>query len=155
LAPEIDSASYLPDQAQVRNPRHMKALLAGCRALGVELRPGCACHGFDVQGGRVVVLRTAAGALRAGKFLVASGAGTGGLLESLGGRTGTRPVRGQIVLLTSGPPVLRRILEHGKRYLVPRPDGRVLIGATEEDAGFDKRTTAEAIGELLGFGLSL
>ena len=41
-------------------------------------------------------------------------------------------------------PLLRRIVEHGKNYLVPREDGRVLVGATEEDAGFDTRPTAAA-----------
>jgi len=155
LAPEIERACYLPDQAQVRNPRHLKALLAGCAALGVVLRPGCACHGFEVQGDRVIALQTMAGPIRAGKFLVATGAWTGGLLESLGLQVGVHPVRGQIALLNSGPPVIRRILEHGKRYLVPRPDGRVLIGSTEEDAGFEKRSTAQAIAELLAFGLAL
>ena len=53
------------------------------------------------------------------------------------------------------PGVLHRIIEQSKRYMVPRPDGRVLIGSTEEEAGFDKRTTALGIGELLAFGLSL
>jgi glycine oxidase len=43
----------------------------------------------------------------------------------------------------------------GARYLVPRPDGRVLVGSTEENVGFDKRTTAAAIGELLGFAFTL
>ena len=60
-------------------------------------------------------------------------------------------MRGQIALLNTGCPLLRRIIEQGKRYLVPRPDGRVLVGSTEEDAGFDKRTTAGAIEGLLHF----
>jgi glycine oxidase len=46
-------------------------------------------------------------------------------------------------------------LLQGKRYLVPRPDGLVLVGSTEEDAGFDKRTTAEAIQDLLAFAISM
>jgi glycine oxidase len=41
------------------------------------------------------------------------------------------------------------VLLWGSRYLVPRPDGRVLVGSTEEDVGFEKRTTAAAIAELL------
>jgi glycine oxidase len=155
LAPEFERACFLPELAQVRNPRHVKALLAGCAGLGVELRPGCACHGFEVQGGRVAALQTAQGPLRAGQFLVASGAWTGGLLQPMGWQPAIHPVRGQIALLNTGPPVFRRVLEDGKRYLVPRPDGRVLIGSTEEDVGFDKRNTAQAIGELLAFGVSL
>src|SRR5262249_2356048 len=51
--------------------------------------------------------------------------------------------------------LLRRVVMAGKRYLVPRPDGRVLVGSTEEDAGFDKRTTAGAVGELLNLAFSL
>jgi glycine oxidase len=66
-----------------------------------------------------------------------------------------QPVRGQIVLLNTGDSLVRRILMRGPRYLVPRPDGRVLIGSTEESVGFRKQTTAQAVQSLLAFGLSL
>jgi len=58
-------------------------------------------------------------------------------------------MRGQIALLNPGRPVLRRIINCGPRYLVPRVDGRVLVGSTMEHVGFDTRTTAEGIGGLL------
>jgi glycine oxidase len=63
----------------------------------------------------------------------------------------TPPIKGQIVLLASPPgrPLLRRIVEHGRCYLVPRDDGRILIGATEEDAGFDTRPTAGGVAGLI------
>ena len=67
---------------------------------------------------------------------------SGGLLDGLGVRAPTPPLKGQIVLLRGDRPLLRRIVEHGKNYLVPRDDGRVLVGATEEDAGFDTPTDA-------------
>ena len=53
------------------------------------------------------------------------------------------------------PPILSRILLAGAEYLVPRPDGRLLVGSTEEDAGFDKHSTAEAIAGLLSLGCKL
>ena len=84
--------------------------------------------------------------------LVASGLG---LSRSLGWRPGIHPVRGQIALLNSDVPVLRRILLWGLRYVVPRADGRVLIGSTEEHAGFNKQTTAAAIADLLALGCQL
>jgi len=155
LAADSDRAWLLPDMAQVRNPRHLKALLAGCTGLGVTLRAGCPCLGFAQQGGRVAALHTAAGKLSAGRYVITAGAWSDGLLTPLGWRPGIRPVRGQIVLLNTGMPLLRRVLCAGKRYLVPRPDGRVLVGSTEEDAGFDKRTTAQAVGELLTFAQAL
>ena len=100
-------------------------------------------------------MRTGRGPLHAGKFLLATGAWTESLLEEVGWRPGIRPVRGQIALLQPPTPVLTRVVEYGKRYLVPRPDGRVLVGSTEEDAGFEKQTTAAAIAGLLEFALAL
>jgi glycine oxidase len=149
LSPSLGPAYHLPGMGQLRNPRHLKALLAGCAGWGVRLRPGCPAHGFEQRGGRISAVRTAEGRLEAGRYLVATGAWTDPLLEPLGWRPGIRPVRGQIALLNTGVPLFRRVLLWGPRYLVPRPDGRVLIGSTEEDAGFVKRTTAAAIAELL------
>jgi glycine oxidase len=149
LAPDLDTAYHLPDCAQLRNPRHLKALIAGCQLRGVVLRPGCPALGFVYRGRRVTAARTAAGSLPADRFLVAAGSWTDAVLEPLGYRPGVHPVRGQIALVNPGRPVFRRVLMWGSRYLVPRPDGRVLVGSTEEDAGFDKRTTAAAVGGLL------
>jgi glycine oxidase len=58
------------------------------------------------------------------------------------------PVRGQIVLYRCHSPPFQRILNEGSRYLVPRDDGRVLVGSTEEEVGFDKSTTTEGLAEL-------
>jgi glycine oxidase len=151
LRPGQHFAYFLPRTAQVRNPRHLKALLAWCGQNGVELRPGCPVHSFDRDGAKVASIHTGHGTLSAGQYLLTSGAWSEALLEPLGCRTGIRPVRGQIALLNSSPPLLQRVVEVGKRYLVPRPDGRVLVGSTEEDAGFEKRTTATAIEDLLHF----
>lgn len=155
LAPGLGQALLLPDMAQLRNPRHLKALIAANQSLGVMLMPGCAAHGFIVEKNRVQGVRTSGDILRADHYLVATGAWTDGLLDPLGFRPGIQPVRGQIVLLQPTAPLLKRLLLWGARYLVPRPDGRVLIGSTEERAGFDKRTTAAAIQDLLRLGIAL
>jgi glycine oxidase len=155
LAPHHLKGYHLPDTAQLRNPRHVKALVAGCAARGVRLRPGCPVLGLERQGNRIGAVLTSAGRLTAGRYLIAAGAWSDTLLAQVGRRPGVRPVRGQIALLNSGAPLFRRVLMLGKRYLVPRPDGRVLAGATEEDAGFDKRTTAVAIRDLIAFAIDL
>jgi glycine oxidase len=155
LAPVVDQAFFLPGMAQLRNPRHVKALVAACQMLGVRLRPGCPVTAFERHGSRIVAVKTGAGSLAANRFLLTTGAWTDPLLEHVGWRPGIHPIRGQIVLLRTGAPVLRRIVMQEKRYLVPRPDGRVLVGSTEEDAGFDKGTTAEAVGHLLTFAVGL
>jgi glycine oxidase len=149
LNPDLRVAYFLPDRAQIRNPRHLKALARSLTAQGVALLAGSAVLGFETTAGRVSAVVTEAGAIPCGLAIVAAGAWSAGVLASLGVQVATPPLKGQIVLLRSERPLLRRIIEHGKKYLVPRDDGRVLIGATEEDAGFDTRTTAEAQGELL------
>jgi glycine oxidase len=155
LAPGLAPAFYLPDMAQLRNPRHLRAIVAGCQHLGVRLRPGCPAHDFEKQGSRIIGVRSEQGALRAGRYLLSAGAWSEGLLEPLGIRAGIHPVRGQIALLHSGRPLFGHLLLWGAHYLVPRADGRILVGSTEEDAGFDKRTTAGAIAELLALGCKL
>jgi glycine oxidase len=155
LSPTVRRAFHLPETAQVRNPRHVKALLAWCGQHNVGLRPGCSVYGFERQGSRVTAVRTANGQVSAGKFVVAAGAWTDGLLDAVGCRLRIKPVRGQIALLNTREPLFRRVIEQGKRYLVPRPDGRVLVGSTEDDVGFDKRTTAEAVQGLLAFAAGL
>jgi glycine oxidase len=149
------AAWWLADEAQVRNPRHLKALALACARRGVELSPGVAVEGFQVAAGRLAQVVTSSGRLAAGQVCIASGPWSKGLLGGLGVEVPLRPVRGQMVLLSSPRHVLRSVINCGKQYLVPRPDGRILVGSTEEDAGFDKRTTARAVRELLDLAVQL
>lgn len=150
LASQADCVAWwLPDEAQVRNPRHLKALALGCVRRGVELEPGVAVEGFKAASGRVISALTAQGEIACEQVCIAGGPWSGGLVSQLGAKVMVRPKRGQMVLLSSPRPVLRSIVNIGHQYLVPRPDGRILIGSTVEDAGFDKRTTAQAIAGLL------
>ncbi len=155
LSSDLKRAYILPELAQVRNPWHLKALEGYCRGRGVRLRSGCPIFGIERQGSRITGVRTHDGLLRADRYLLTAGAWTGTLLEPLGWRLGIKPIRGQIALLNTGTPIFHRVLLKGKRYLVPRADGRVLVGSTEEDVGFDKRTTAEAIQGLTAFAISV
>lgn len=155
LSPTLPRAYYLPEMAQLRNPRHLKALQAACAARSVSMRPSCAVHQLVRKGNRIESVDTDQGRLTAGRYLLAAGAWSETLLAPLGWRPGIRPVRGQITLLNTGTAGIRPLLLCGKRYLVPRGDGRVLVGSTEEEAGFDPRTTAAAIAELLHFATAL
>jgi glycine oxidase len=155
LDPGPGPAFHLPGLAQVRNPWYVRALLAGIALDGVSLRPGCPVFGFEREGDRITAVQTGDGRLVAGQYLVCAGAWTDTLLAPLGFRAGVRPVRGQIVLLHCRTAVLSRVVLVGKRYVVPRPDGRVLVGSTEEEVGFDKATTAGAVGELIQFAIRL
>lgn len=151
----LRAAYHLPDEAQVRNPRHVRALATACAARGVEIVTDAAAEEFVVRGDRVVEIRTGRGSFAAEQYVVCTGAWTGDLARRFGLDVAVKPIRGQIALLHPAAPLLHGIVEVGRRYFVPRPDGRVLVGSTEEDVGFDTRTTDEAIGMLRRFAYRL
>ncbi|OJW24716.1 MAG: glycine oxidase ThiO [Planctomycetales bacterium 71-10] len=155
LDPTLRAVYFLPDRAQVRNPWHLRALAEAVEARGGVVLADRGVEGFLARGDRATGVRTAAGEIEADAVVVAAGAWSGGLLAGLGVRAPTPPVKGQIVLLNPARPMLRRIVEHGKHYMVPREDGRILIGATEEDAGFDVLPTAVAFRGLLDVAVAL
>ena len=148
---EVAGEAYvLPDCAQVRNPWHMRALIAGCTRAGVRLRPHEPVEGWKRDGERVRAVALRDGShVAAGRFLITAGAWSEPLLNALGHRPNVHPVRGQIVLLKQSRPTLSRIAMLGKEYLGPRGDGRVLAGSTEDpEAGVAKVNTAEAVTRL-------
>ena len=155
LAPDLGPARYLPELAQVRNPWHVRALVESCRLFGVGLRPHCAFQDIKSAGDRVTAVCTSQGDLQAGKILITSGAWTSETVRALAFYVPIHPVRGQIALVNAGQRIFKSVLLWGARYIVPREDGRVLAGSTEEAVGFEKQTTDEAIESLLGFAYRL
>jgi glycine oxidase len=155
LNPDLRLVYFLPDRAQVRTPWHLRALAAAASNRGARLEPWQPVDRLEHQGDRITAVSTGERKLSCGWVIVAAGAWTGELLSRAGIRAPTPPLKGQIVLLRHDRLLLRRIVEHGKNYLVPRGDGRVLIGATEENAGFDTRPTPDAVRELLSEALLL
>jgi glycine oxidase len=155
LNPDLAVAYYLPDRAQVRNPWLLRALALAATRRGATLRPGQAALGFEARGDRVYSVQTTEGPIACGAVVVAAGAWSGSLLDGLGVHAPTPPFKGEIVLLRGDRPLLRRIVEHGRHYLVPRDDGRVLVGATEEEVGFDTRSTPAGVRELLDEALRI
>lgn len=149
------AAWLTPDEAQVRNPRHLKAMVAACTRRGVEIRSGVVVEDVALRDGRVSHVSTSAGEFTAGAFCLTAGAWSKPLLARCGVAVPLRPIRGQMVLLNCGQRILTHVINDGPRYVVPRDDGRVLVGSTEEDVGFDCRTTAEATHDLLQLAMEL
>lgn len=155
LTSNIDAAYLLPGEFQVRNPRHLQALLAACAQRGVKVTPNTAAEGFDISGGRLRAVHTSTGDFTADKVCICSGAWTQGIANHLGVDVAVKPIRGQIALLAGQRAELARIIYQGPLYLVPRADHRVLVGSTLEDVGFDRRTTGDAIARFLEFAIGL
>ena len=149
------ASCVVPGETQIRNPRHLQALLAACRQEGVELRPGTAVRELITQGDRVIEAIAGDDSLVAEQFCLTAGCWTGQLARTLGLDLPVKPIRGQIVLLSGTEQLLSHNLNVGLRYLAPRQDGHILVGSTMEDVGFAKENTAEATDELLSFATRL
>ncbi|WP_296639274.1 FAD-dependent oxidoreductase [Thiobacillus sp. 65-1402] len=137
-----DGHIWLPDVAQVRNPRLVAALRAAVLRLGGKIREECPITGVLTQGGRVTAVRTKTDTFPADSVVLATGAWSGLGLAGLAAMPQIRPIRGQMLLFKLEPGVLDTILYRNGLYLIPRRDGHVLVGSTLEDAGFDKTTDA-------------
>lgn len=155
LAPTFTTGAYLPTLAQVRNPWHLRALEAGCRHRGVEVVADWPVEHLVLEGDRVAAVAGPKGQRTAAEVLVCAGAWTAQLLAPLGVSLPIRPVRGQMLLYRTARHGTHPVLLQGKRYLVPRTDGRLLVGSTEEDVGFDATTTADALADLARFAHSV
>jgi glycine oxidase len=140
----------LPWVGQIRNPRLGRALAIRLRQLGIALHEHTPVSGWLRDGDRVIGVRTAEGEHRAERVVLAAGAWSGVL-----GNLPVQPVRGQMLLLRAAPNRLQRIVLDRGRYLIPRRDGRILVGSTVETAGFDKSVTAPVRDELLQFAAGL
>lgn len=141
------SAIRMPQVGQVRNPRLVKALRAAIIPK-VTLRENTEVETLLVQHGRVQGVLTATERIAADKVVVCAGAWTRNLLAGMGTPPAIEPVRGQMIVFRAQPGVVSRIVLQQDRYVIPRRDGRVLVGSTLEHTGFDKRTTDTAREEL-------
>ncbi|MFO0817435.1 MAG: glycine oxidase ThiO [Pirellulales bacterium] len=151
----IRGGLVLPDECQLRNPWHLQALTTACRRQGVEILEQVSIERWTMNGDHLSELETSQGKLAADSYCVTAGAWSAHLLESLGVSLGVVPIRGQMVLLKTERALVQRIINVGPRYLVPREDGYLLVGSTEEEVGFDKRTTPNVIDDLLHFAWEL
>lgn len=154
LAPSVRGGVLAPGDAWVDPRRVTAALLAALARRGVSV-VGDRVTGFAVEGDVVRGVRLAGGgAVAADRVVLAAGAWSGSL-DGLPPEVlpPVRPVKGQIMRLRGAPGFLGRCVRgmvHGSSaYMVPRGDGEIVLGATQEEMGFDTRVTAGALWELL------
>jgi len=153
---EILGALECRKTAQVRNPRLLQAIQGSCVRKGVAIREGISVEGIAVQGTRVVGVRCGEELVRGDCVIVCAGAWSTLLGEPVARAVRVSPVRGQVVLLRFDERKFQRTVSCSRTYLVPRWDGHVVLGATEEpEAGFAIRNTASGVSGLIDRGLKL
>lgn len=153
LAPALRMALDVPDDHAIDPRVLIPALCVAIERAGGEVRARARVMGVATTGGRVSgVIFEDGSELAAGAVVVATGSWTREL-EGIpaGARVPVSPIKGQILRLhdPAGPGLLTRVVRIGPSYVVPRGDGRYVIGATSEERGFDTTVTAGACFELL------
>ena len=155
LAPRPGSALLFPEVAQIRNPRLLQALKQSVLQQGVVIEEDAEVGRLLVQAGHINGVETGRGRYQASRVIIAGGAWSGTLLAGLGLGVQVTPMRGQMLLMQAPAGLVRHILSSQQRYIIPRHDGRLLIGSTLEQAGFDKSVTEEGLLQLKQFAASL
>jgi glycine oxidase len=146
-------AFFMADDHQVDNRLLMQALGVAIKRAGVEVIEGVEVTSLIAEGNRISGVRCGDRQIHAGSVVVAAGSWTGGLLEKVGLMAKIIPARGQMIALRSS--AIRHVVHSSRIYLVPRNDGRLLIGATIEYAGFAKANTAQGTYALLSAAFAL
>jgi glycine oxidase len=153
LTPSFNGGVHAPAEGSVDPRLLVAALLAAGEAEGVKLLLGTGAGEALLDGERIAGVGTERGEqLRAGVTVLAAGAWSGeAKWLPPPARPPVRPVKGQILELRARDGVVpcRRIVASERVYLVPRPDGRLIVGATVEEQGFDTEVTAGGVHELL------
>ncbi len=150
LAPSLHGGIHVAGDAVV-DPRALaEAILVAARSEGVEVLAGCEIERSLIAAGRIEGVASARGELRAAAVVLATGAWSGqASWLPPEARPPVRPVKGQALELYGDGPTCERIVASERVYLVPRNDGRLIVGATMEEQGFDTRVTAGGVHELL------
>ena len=144
-------ASYFLREASVDPRRLGSALEKAARTVGVDFVTGSPVTEIAVLGGRATGARTSK-SYYPGDAVVNCAGAWASLVKPLG--VPTRPVKGQMVCIVPQAddartgPLIQHVIRTPEVYIIPRSDGRMLLGATLEEAGFDKRVDPETVKRL-------
>lgn len=131
----VQGALFLPNELSVAPRRLLAALRASCLARGVNIESGVRVTSLsDIQQNAVIVLASGVWSRE---------------VAGPGPEAAVYPRKGQILSLKMPPGAFSHMIRWKHSYFVPRPDGELVVGATNEDAGFDRTLTPAGIGSLL------
>jgi glycine oxidase len=156
LEPALQTPAHPPLFLKERSvdPRHLTAAaIAAARHRGVDFSSGDQVLGFEISNGKAVGVRTNKTQFASAIVVNCAGAWAGQIRPHA---FPTRPVKGQMLCVAMPKKnFLRHVVRAPDVYLIPRSDGRLLIGATQEEAGFDKQTVPVTLQKLRKAALDL
>src|ERR1051325_5725275 len=154
LSDEVEAAVLRPDEASIDNRALTAAVFEAARHSGAEIFPTSSVKAIWREGARCRGLLLENEKVEAQWTIIAAGCFSG-MIEGVSAYAPVRPAKGQMAALRADELKMERVLWYDKIYLVPRNDGRILVGATVEYVGFDKRVTAGGIEKVLAAAIEL
>lgn len=153
LSSDVTGGWWYPDDAQVDNRALAQALWVAVRELGATVKEGGTVQSVLHQGQQIMGVQTSAETLQAGHYVLATGAWSQELLP-----IPVQPRKGQMLSVQSSAgekQPLQQVLFGSEIYIVPRQDGRIVIGATSEEVGFTPHNTPAGVLALLAQAIRL
>jgi glycine oxidase len=145
ISEKVRAGYRYPSDWQVENRKLVSALRKYCENNGIELIENSPVGELLIENGVAKGARAKAADLLADSVVVTAGAWSSNILP----KPDVKPIRGQMISLAGGgSSILRHVIYSPRGYVVPRADGRILVGATVEDVGFNKEVTPGAITSL-------
>jgi glycine oxidase len=147
--------ALLLEHAHLTPPRFVRALARAAASRGAEIHEGMPAIGFAMRGDEVAQVLTPDRAFDTEWVVIAAGPWSREVGLSAGVEIAVRPQRGQLAALNPGAVSLHRSIFWSTGYLVPKADGTIVAGSTQEDSGFDDRPTVAGIETMLTFARRL
>ena len=152
---------WLPEIAQIRNPRLLKSLQAYLLQWGIKFFENTQISNISIKNRVISQIEASSQSFTFKQLIICTGAWSSGFLNEFlhqpqtGIRLPIQPVKGQMLVFDSRPDTLPHMILDGDAYLIPRCDGKILAGSTVEAVGFDKTNTEEARQKLYAFATGL
>lgn len=150
---QISGAILFRGNHWVNNQRLVSALVQASARRGVEYHLGSEVTEVTLEKNGVTGVRGRNLTIRAGTVIVTAGAWSG-MIGGLSPCLTVEPVKGQMLSVETVPAVIHHCVYLNEVYMVPRPSGELLIGATVEHVGYDKHVTPEGLQRLLSEALA-
>lgn len=148
VSPEIRGSLFFSNDWQVENRKLIHALKKYCEFNEIEICENVEIENFLIENGKIIGAETASEKFYAETVVLATGAWTSLIKADGFALPKIKPIRGQIIEYHTAKRLFQKVIYSPRGYIVPRQDGRILVGATVEDAGFDK-TVSENAAEFL------
>lgn len=148
VGPGVTKGLYFPEDCQVDNIKLVRAMEIWARKLGVEFLLGSAATKIWLEDSKLRGVISGNEKIESPVVINAAGAWAD-FDKSLPFPIPVKPSRGQIIVLHQHKPLFNRMLYTRKIYMVPRNDGRIIVGSTVESVGYDKDVTVRGLHKLV------